>query len=99
MKLVKTSVIAIAVMLVSVFNRIPEYALVRDIQIHPATNDLILGTHGRGVIIIDDITPMRILTKDIVDKDVYLIPNKPIELTGGKFGDSGSPQYRWMGGA
>jgi len=72
-------------------NRIPEYALVRDIQIHPATNDLILGTHGRGVIIVDDITPMRILTKDIVDKDVYLIPNKPIELTAGKFGDGGFP--------
>jgi photosystem II stability/assembly factor-like uncharacterized protein len=72
-------------------NRIPEYALVRDIQIHPATNDLILGTHGRGVIIVDDITPMRILTKDIVEKDVYLIPNKPIELTTGQFGDGGFP--------
>ncbi|HEX3167194.1 MAG TPA: hypothetical protein VHQ93_13090, partial [Chitinophagaceae bacterium] len=53
-------------------NHIPEYALVRDILIHPATNDVILATHGRGVIIVDDITPMRILTKDIVDKDVYL---------------------------
>ena len=72
-------------------NRIPEYALVRDIQIHPQTNDLVLGTHGRGVIIVDDITPMRILTKDIVDKDVYLIPNKPIELMAGKFGDGGFP--------
>ena len=72
-------------------NHIPEYALVRDIQIHPATNDLILATHGRGVIIVDDITPMRILTKDIVDKDVYLVPNKPIELTAGKFGDGGFP--------
>jgi photosystem II stability/assembly factor-like uncharacterized protein len=72
-------------------NHIPEYVLVRDIQIHPVTNDLILGTHGRGVIIVDDITPMRILTKDIVDKDVYLVPNKPIELTAGKFGDGGFP--------
>jgi photosystem II stability/assembly factor-like uncharacterized protein len=72
-------------------NHIPEYALVRDILIHPATNDLILATHGRGVIIVDDITPMRILTKDIVDKDVYLIPNTPIELTAGKFGDGGFP--------
>jgi photosystem II stability/assembly factor-like uncharacterized protein len=72
-------------------NRIPEYALVRDIQIHPATNDLILGTHGRGIIIVDDITPMRTLTKDIVDKEVFLIPNKPIELTDGKFGNAGFP--------
>ena len=79
-------------------NHIPEYALVRDIQIHPVTNDLILGTHGRGVIIVDDITPMRILTKDIVDKDVYLVPNKPIELTAGKFGDGGFPSTGgWVG--
>src|SRR5678815_2540497 len=60
-------------------NHIPEYALVRDIQIHPATNDLILATHGRGIIIIDDIRPMRTLTKDIIDKEVFLIPNSPIE--------------------
>ena len=44
-------------------NHIPEYALVRDIQIHPATNDLILGTHGRGVIIVDDITAMQDIDK------------------------------------
>ncbi|TMI93191.1 MAG: glycosyl hydrolase, partial [Bacteroidetes bacterium] len=72
-------------------NHIPEYVLVRDILIHPVTNDLILATHGRGIIIVDDITPMRTLTKDILDKDVYLIPNKPIVLNGGKFGDGGFP--------
>ena len=72
-------------------NRIPDYALVRDIQIHPATNDLILATHGRGIIIIDDIRPMRTLTKDIIDKEVFLIPNSPIELTNGKFGSAGFP--------
>jgi len=72
-------------------NRIPDYALVRNIQIHPATNDLILATHGRGIIIIDDIRPMRTLTKDIIDKEVFLIPNSPIELTNGKFGSAGFP--------
>ena len=72
-------------------NRIPEYALVRDIQIHPVTNDLILATHGRGIIIVDDIRPMRTLTKDIIDKEVFLIPNSPIELTDGKFGNTGFP--------
>ena len=72
-------------------NNIPWYALVRDIQIHPVTNDLILATHGRGIITVDDISPMRSLTKDIIEKDVYFMNNQPIELTNGKFGDGGFP--------
>jgi hypothetical protein len=32
---------------------------VRDIKIHPRENDLIIGTHGRGAFIVDDITPMQ----------------------------------------
>jgi photosystem II stability/assembly factor-like uncharacterized protein len=71
-------------------NNIPWYALVRDIQIHPTTNDLILATHGRGVITVDDISPMRALTKEIIEKDVYLFPNVPQSLIDGKFGDGGS---------
>ncbi len=72
-------------------NNIPWYALVRDIQIHPVTNDLILATHGRGIITVDDITPMRSLTKDIIEKDVYFMNTDPITLTTGKFGDGGFP--------
>ena len=36
-------------------NNIPWKAMVRDIQIHPATNDLIIATHGRGILIVDNI--------------------------------------------
>ncbi|MBX9929067.1 MAG: hypothetical protein K2X99_09160, partial [Gemmatimonadaceae bacterium] len=32
---------------------------VRDLQIHPRENDLILGTHGRGIYILDDITALQ----------------------------------------
>ena len=35
---------------------------VRDIQIHPRDNDLILATHGRGLYILDDITPFQQVT-------------------------------------
>jgi len=70
-------------------NNIPEYALVRDIQIHPKTNDLIIGTHGRGIIIVDDIRPMRNLTKEIWEQDVYLFPTPDITLNSGKFGWGG----------
>jgi hypothetical protein len=32
---------------------------VRDIQIHPRDNDLIVATHGRGLYILDDIEPLQ----------------------------------------
>ncbi|MFM9910913.1 MAG: VPS10 domain-containing protein [Chitinophagaceae bacterium] len=67
-------------------NKIPEYSLVRDIQIHPTTNDLILATHGRGIIIVDDITPMRNLGPDIAAKEVYVFKNEKVKLTSGNFG-------------
>ncbi len=70
-------------------NNIPEYALVRDIQIHPKTHDLIIGTHGRGIYILDDIRPMSNLTKDILDQDVYLFPTPEITLSNGKMGWGG----------
>jgi photosystem II stability/assembly factor-like uncharacterized protein len=80
-------------------NRVPDYALVRDIQIHPATHDLILGTHGRGVIVIDDITPMRELTAGIINKDVHLFPLKNVAINMGRFGDGGFPATGgWNGG-
>ena len=33
------------------------------------TNDLVMGTHGRGVIIIDDISPVRELTPEILNEE------------------------------
>jgi hypothetical protein len=43
--------------------KVPNVA-VRDVAIHPRESDLILATHGRGVYIVDDITPLRKLTPD-----------------------------------
>ena len=38
---------------------------VRDIQIHPRDNDLIVATHGRGLYIMDDITPLQRMSEAI----------------------------------
>ncbi|MBK7692074.1 MAG: glycosyl hydrolase [Bacteroidetes bacterium] len=70
-------------------NNIPEYAMVRDIKIHPTTHDLIVGTHGRGIFIVDDITAMRSLTAEVWDKDVYLFPIPDLTLNNGKYGWGG----------
>ncbi len=36
---------------------------VRDMQIHPRDNDLLLATHGRGLYILDDLTPLQQLAE------------------------------------
>jgi hypothetical protein len=55
-------------------------ASVMHIELHPKTNDLILATHGRGVIIIDDISPLRQITPEILSKEVHFFENKPFEI-------------------
>jgi len=50
---------------------------VRDMVIQERENDLILATHGRGIMIIDDITPLRLLTEEILQKDVAFLDSRP----------------------
>lgn len=70
-------------------NEMPEYALVRDLQLHPKTNDLIVATHGRGIYILDDIRPIRSLTPETLQQDVYFFPTPDIVLNNGPFGYGG----------
>lgn len=49
-------------------NNIPDYALTRDIQIHPREHSLVVGTHGRGIYVIDDISVIRNMSKTIAEK-------------------------------
>lgn len=55
---------------------LPEVA-VHDIVIHPTEHDVILATHGRGVYIIDDVTPLRHLTPEVVQASVSVLPSRP----------------------
>ena len=50
---------------------------VRDLVIHPRDNDLVIATHGRGIWIVDDITPLRALTPDTLGKEAFFIDSKP----------------------
>ncbi len=52
---------------------------VRDIVIHPRTSDLVLATHGRGMWIIDDISPLRQLTPEVLAKDAVFLASLPVE--------------------
>ena len=49
-----------------------------DVMVHPRDNDLILGTHGRSIWIIDDITPLQQLSADAMTKaDAILFDVRP----------------------
>jgi len=56
--------------------KLPKVA-VRDIAIHPRESDLILATHGRGVYIVDDITPLRSLSAEVLAADASMLPSRP----------------------
>ncbi|HEY4841036.1 MAG TPA: glycosyl hydrolase [Terriglobales bacterium] len=53
---------------------------VRDIAIQPRESDLLLATHGRGIYILDDLTPIRALTPEILAKDLVMLPSRPSVL-------------------
>jgi len=59
----------------------------------PITNDLILATHGRGVIILDDVSPLRSITATVLQQDATLLPTPVFHFndeTGfGKTADAG----------
>jgi photosystem II stability/assembly factor-like uncharacterized protein len=50
---------------------------VRDLAIHPRDNDLVIATHGRGIWIVDDITPLRALTPAVLAGEVAFLPQRP----------------------
>ncbi len=50
---------------------------IHDIVVHPRENDLILATHGRGVWILDDATPVQQMTPQILEKPAHLFPVRP----------------------
>ena len=50
---------------------------VRDLVVQARDSDLVLATHGRGIWIIDDISPLRALTPDLMAKTAVLIEGRP----------------------
>jgi photosystem II stability/assembly factor-like uncharacterized protein len=52
---------------------------VREVQIHPRDNDLVIGTHGRGIWIVDDVTPLRTLGEEMLQKSTAFLPSRPVQ--------------------
>jgi hypothetical protein len=64
---------------------------VRDLAIQPRDSDLVLATHGRGVWIVDDITPLRNLSASAMRSDFTFLPGRPVQQRIQAFGG-------WSGG-
>jgi photosystem II stability/assembly factor-like uncharacterized protein len=58
---------------------------VRDMVIHPREHDLIIATHGLGIWIIDDLTPLRNLKKDMLESEVTILPSRPSTISYSSF--------------
>lgn len=65
--------------------KVPPVA-VRDIQIHPTKHDLVLATHGRGILILDDISPIREINASLLNSEMALLSTKDFVLTNGRYG-------------
>jgi len=65
---------------------------VHDIQIHPRDRDVVIGTHGRSVWVMDDITGLEQLTAEVRAKPLALLAPRPARGSyllerGGMWGD------------
>ena len=56
-------------------NNMPAVAI-HHLELQKQTNDLVMGTHGRGVIIIDDISPLRLINEELIAKKLYFFENE-----------------------
>ena len=60
-------------------NNFPDGLAVRDIALQDREDDLVLATHGRGIWIVDDISPLRQLNATTLASGAALIPSRQVE--------------------
>jgi len=52
---------------------------VRDLVVQERDNDLVIATHGRGIWIIDDITPLRSLSLQLLQQEAAFVSQRPTQ--------------------
>lgn len=55
-------------------------APVWDLHFVARTNDLIVATHGRGIFVLDDLTPLQGMTEQVKASPLYLFPTRTATL-------------------
>lgn len=79
-------------------NNMPSVA-VHFVDLQAQTNDLVLGTHGRGVIIIDDISPLREINADVLKQKLHFFDSEPFVMNdnSGSFGNGFGAETQFVG--
>jgi hypothetical protein len=79
-------------------NNMPSVAI-HFIDLQKQTNDLVMGTHGRGVIIIDNISPLREITPSILTEKVHFFKSDPFIMKdqSGSFGNGFGAETQFVG--
>ena len=68
------------------------------IELQANTNDLVMGTHGRGVIIIDDISPLREINETNLSEKLYFFERDEFEIQEfGGFADNFGRETQFIG--
>ena len=57
-------------------NNMPHVAI-HYMELNRKTNDLVMATHGRGIIILDDVSPLRQINQEVLNKDLHFFDLKP----------------------
>jgi photosystem II stability/assembly factor-like uncharacterized protein/phage tail protein X len=79
-------------------NNMPAVA-VHFIDLQKQTNDLVMGTHGRGIIIIDDISPLRAINSEALAKKVHFFDRGPFVMKDqGGFASGFGVETQFVGG-
>ena len=77
-------------------NNMPATA-VHHIEMHAGTNDIVMGTHGRGIIILDDVSPLRKLTPEVLSKDLHFFKSDPYTMVEESGFGGGSSELQFVG--
>lgn len=84
----------------SKYQNLPWYTPVRDLQINRVTNDLVVGTHGRGIFIVDDIQPLRQMAGiDLGSEVSFFAPAAYKYQLSGSYPQSASNIAGWVAGS
>ncbi len=73
------------------FPKVPVHHLV----FQERENDLVIATHGRGIFILDDLTPLQNLKPELLDEELVFLDSRPynIRYLGGKQSYNGDDEF------
>ncbi|HET8773149.1 MAG TPA: glycosyl hydrolase [Thermoanaerobaculia bacterium] len=71
---------------------------VRDLWVQKRRDDLVVGTFGRGIYILDDYRPLRTMSAEVASREATLFPTRDAEMYAQRM-PLGAPNKAWQGDA